>query len=93
MTNLSPIEAGGVGRIRPNDPTPTRGETPTPAATRRGDDRVEVSDAARFLARMNAMPEIRTELVNRVRSEIAAGTYDTPEKFDLALDTMIDELL
>jgi hypothetical protein len=37
------------------------------------------------------MPEVRSELVERVRNEIASGTYDTPEKFDLALDAMIDE--
>jgi hypothetical protein len=27
-----------------------------------------------------------------VRQEIAAGTYDTPEKFELALDKMLGEL-
>jgi anti-sigma28 factor (negative regulator of flagellin synthesis) len=37
--------------------------------------------------------EVRSELVERVRNEIASGTYDTPEKFDLALDAMIDEAL
>jgi len=40
---------------------------------------------------MNAMPEIRTELVERVRGEIAGGRYDTPEKMDLAIDAMLDE--
>lgn len=37
-------------------------------------------------------PGIRTALVARVRREIAAGTYDTPEKFAIALDRMIDRL-
>lgn len=37
-------------------------------------------------------PEIRTELVERVRREIAAGTYDTPEKWEAALDRMLDRL-
>lgn len=36
---------------------------------------------------------IRTGLVDRVRREIASGTYDTPDKLDAALDRMIDELL
>lgn len=36
---------------------------------------------------------IRAGLVERVRSEIAAGTYDTAEKLDIALDRMIDEVL
>lgn len=37
-------------------------------------------------------PEIRVELVERVRREIATGTYDTPEKWALALDRLLAEL-
>jgi negative regulator of flagellin synthesis FlgM len=40
----------------------------------------------------SADPAIRAELVERVRREIAAGTYDTPEKWALALDRLLDEL-
>jgi hypothetical protein len=36
--------------------------------------------------------EFRPDLVLRVRAEIAAGTYDTPEKWDLALDRLLDRL-
>jgi len=35
---------------------------------------------------------IRTDLVARVRREIAAGTYDTPEKMALALDRLFHSL-
>jgi hypothetical protein len=35
---------------------------------------------------------IRTELVERVRREIAAGTYDTEEKFEKALDKLLQRL-
>jgi hypothetical protein len=35
---------------------------------------------------------IRTELVERVRREIAAGAYDTPEKWEAALDRLLDHL-
>jgi hypothetical protein len=31
-------------------------------------------------------------MVARVRSEIAAGTYETPEKLDSALDRLLDEI-
>jgi hypothetical protein len=37
-------------------------------------------------------PEVRVELVARVRQEIRAGTYDTPEKFEAALDRLVDRL-
>jgi hypothetical protein len=36
--------------------------------------------------------DIRVELVSRVRSEIAAGTYDTPEKWEIALGRLFDRL-
>ena len=35
---------------------------------------------------------IRKELVERVRREIAEGTYDTPEKWDIALDRLFKRL-
>jgi anti-sigma28 factor (negative regulator of flagellin synthesis) len=35
---------------------------------------------------------IRTELVARIRQEIAAGTYDTQEKWEAALDRLLDRL-
>jgi anti-sigma28 factor (negative regulator of flagellin synthesis) len=35
---------------------------------------------------------IRKELVERVRREIAAGTYETPEKWALALEKLLKRL-
>jgi hypothetical protein len=35
---------------------------------------------------------IRADLVARVRAEIAAGTYDTPERWDKALDKLSRQL-
>jgi hypothetical protein len=35
---------------------------------------------------------IRTDLVERVRREIAEGTYDTPEKFHIALERLLNRL-
>lgn len=32
---------------------------------------------------------IRTDLVNRVRAEITAGTYETPEKLEIALEKLL----
>jgi len=36
--------------------------------------------------------KIRFELVNRIKAEIAAGTYDTPEKMDIALERMASRI-
>ena len=37
-------------------------------------------------------PELRTELVRRIRREIAAGTYDTPEKWEEAIQRLQERL-
>lgn len=36
-------------------------------------------------------PEIRVDLVTRVRREIRDGTYETPEKLQIALDRLFRE--
>jgi len=36
--------------------------------------------------------DIRLDLVNRIRAEIAAGTYDTPEKWEVALGRLLERL-
>jgi anti-sigma28 factor (negative regulator of flagellin synthesis) len=41
--------------------------------------------------RKNVQP-IRRDLVDRVRKEIAAGTYDTEEKWHAALDGLLDRM-
>lgn len=42
--------------------------------------------------RDTAVPRLRWDLVVRVRREIEAGTYETPEKWELALDRLQAEL-
>ena len=38
-------------------------------------------------------PELfRADLVARIRSEIALGTYETPEKLELALARLLDDV-
>ena len=39
-----------------------------------------------------AVEEVRAELVARVRREIAAGAYDTPEKWGAALERLLGRL-
>ncbi len=55
-------------------------------------DQLDISEAGQAAAKMSEVPDIRSDLVARVRSEIANGTYDTAEKFDVAIDRMLDEI-
>jgi negative regulator of flagellin synthesis FlgM len=56
-------------------------------------DTAEVSTIAKLVAQVNALPDVRADLVERVRAEIAAGTYETPERMDVAIDRLTDDLL
>ena len=58
----------------------------------RGSDQIQLSGTARILAKLNTPPEVRQDLVDRVRGEIAQGTYETPDKIDAAVEGLADEL-
>jgi negative regulator of flagellin synthesis FlgM len=55
-------------------------------------DTVEISIAGKLAAKINDASVIRTDLVDRVKGEIAAGTYETPERVDATVDRLMDEL-
>jgi negative regulator of flagellin synthesis FlgM len=55
-------------------------------------DQVDISPAGEAAAQAVEGGEIRADLVARVRTEIANGTYETPEKLDAALEGLLNEL-
>lgn len=55
-------------------------------------DRVELSDHARFLNRLKELPDGRADVIHRVRSEIAEGVFDTPERLDTAIEKLTHDL-
>ncbi len=95
MTNVHHVDPAPLSRTFPSRadradaprqrPAPTEIE---PVKT----DRVDLSPDARALGRLDAQAEIRTDLVARVRSEIAGGTYLTRDKIDAAIDAISSEL-
>lgn len=68
--------------------------TPGTQATNnaRGTDRVEISPAAQAASQAADADGIRSDLVNQIRGQIAAGTYETPEKMNAALERLLDQL-
>ena len=55
-------------------------------------DTVEISDAARYLGEIRKLPEIRQEKVAAARDAIAAGTYETPQKLDVTVNRLMEDL-
>jgi len=55
-------------------------------------DEVQISDAARLSEQIADVPEIRQDKVNMIRAQIAAGTYETDDKLDGAVERLLDEI-
>ncbi len=78
----------------PNAPHFTqRGQASQGAQQSGGTDRVDISPAAEEASRVAETRPIRQALVDSIRAQIAAGTYDTPAKLETALERMLDEII
>ena len=71
---------------------PFRGQSAPGAPAARSSDRVDISPAAEAAIQATETREIRRDLVERIRSQIADGTYETPDKLDAALERLLDEI-
>lgn len=63
-----------------------------PVAAGPGPDVVEISTAARLAAKVHDVPPVREDLVARVKAEIAAGVYETPQRFEIAIDRLMEDI-
>jgi negative regulator of flagellin synthesis FlgM len=88
MNDIAPIGPSSVaaatqaGRNAPIT-TPSADSTTT-----RGGDKVDLSSTAQLISRLANLPTIRQDLVSSVKSQIAAGTYVTPDKIEGAIDNL-----
>ena len=55
-------------------------------------DEVNISEAARLVEQVQQVPDIRADRVEAVRQQIAAGTYETAEKLNAAVERLLDEI-
>lgn len=70
---------------KPTPPPTAKAPPPVPTA-----DRAEVSPAA--LSALEASEALRANTVSRVKAEISAGTYLTPERISGAVDRLAEKL-
>ncbi|MGE3639295.1 MAG: flagellar biosynthesis anti-sigma factor FlgM [Pirellulales bacterium] len=100
MQMPSPIGPSSVGITRVHGPhginaphAPFRGQSAEGAAATRGaSDSLSISSAAEAALTASEAGGIRQDVVSRIKSEIAAGTYETSAKLDAALSRMLDEI-
>jgi hypothetical protein len=91
------MEINGLGHI--DGPQPIRAphrlhgiEPNTGIGSAFAADQVDISPEAQMIGQIHDLPEIRMDRVDQIRSEIAAGVYETEEKLDVALGRLLDEI-
>ena len=55
-------------------------------------DEVDISQEARLVEQTHQIPDVRQDRVDSIRAQLAAGTYETAEKLDVAVDRLLDEI-
>jgi len=90
MSEVSPIHRPPAATL---DPQTRSSRTQTQAdTTSRGEDQVELSNTAQLLSKIGELPDVREELVDRVKASIADGTYESDDKTDAAIDSLLDDI-
>jgi anti-sigma28 factor (negative regulator of flagellin synthesis) len=69
----------------------TDGAQGTQDASRSATDTVEISDSARYLSEIKNLPD-RADKVQSARDAIAAGTFETPDRINGTVDSLMEEL-
>ena len=90
MSDIAPISRPSATGLPASRRSP-RVSGAQAAATQRT-DKVELSTAARLLGKIAQLPDLRQELVDHVRTQIELDSYETPEKVDVAIDALAEDL-
>lgn len=79
-----PQSIGAPHTARPQQSQPAQYASPA--------DELALSPEALLLDRVRDLPEIRTDRVQQIRAQLAAGAYETGDKLNAALDRLLDEI-
>lgn len=93
MSDVSPVSSVSASRLVSGSNAPGRDASSMieAAPVRRQADQVEVSEVAVYMNKLRQLSP-RQDMVEAARAEIAAGTYDTPEKLDAAFEELLKDL-
>ena len=97
------MQINGINGAQPVNPTnQVESAKATQAASiTNPNDQVDISTEAELNSQtvelvnqleIQDLPEIRTDRVAQIREAIEAGTYETQEKLDIAIDRLLDEI-
>ncbi len=84
--------AESPARVNPASARHSAPVSPADSTTHRADDEVELSDHARFLARLRETSPVRDEAVDQARQNIEAGVYDADAVIDQTIELLSKDL-
>ena len=91
------MELRGLSSARPMSPV-SRPETTTgpaesaPVGPVSPKDEVEISAAGKLLDDASRTPGVREQRLAEIKAAIESGMYETPEKLEMAINRMVDQL-
>ena len=91
------MQVNGPTQIHSAQPINAPHRTAAPQATTPSDslttlDQLDISREADLASRIHDVPEIRSDRVAEIRSQIEAGVYETDDKLDIAVSRLLDEI-
>lgn len=92
MTDITPLSNQQIALSRINSVRNQAAGVSSSEAGGRSADSVELSDTAHFLAKLKDLPDVREDLVARVKAEIEDETYLTDDKIDGAVEGLLEDL-
>lgn len=90
MSDVAPIHRPSALTLDPQLRSSKSQSQPDTAT--RGRDRVELSDTAQYLSKISELPDVRQDLIDRIKASIADGSYETEDKTDAAIENLIEEI-
>ncbi len=92
MQVFGPVQVHGPQSIQaPHNVRQASAPSQAPASASISDE-LQLSDTAQIASQMNDIPAIRQDRVDAIRTQIAQGTYETPDKLDAALENLLNEI-
>ena len=94
MSKINGIDPGIVQRaINPAPKPAAKKQTTEAKPAEESQDVATTSSLVDLVAKARELPEVRSDLVEQVKAEIAQGDYDTPDRIEAAADGLLEDLL
>ncbi len=92
MSEISPISQSNPALAKIAARRAAEAQQQATTQVQRGSDSVELSTTAQLLSQLKDVPDVREDLVNSVRAQIADGSYETEEKLDTTVEAILTDL-